>query len=199
MEKNSSTSNNVMFFGPSPGPGGPGGPMGPGPGGPGGPGGPMGPGPGPGGPGGGWFGRHGGPWGAGMGPRGPMMGSGMMGPGMWGMPGADRIPRMPMNPGGPMGIGPASAYGPYGPGPWGWGPGKGPGGHFGWGSLGHPRGWMHGWFGLFPLTKWYPGRYFRRPLPGTQNPETGEFADPIPREKSLFARFRDWFRFNFWL
>ncbi len=186
---------NVVFYGP-----GPGGPGGPGPGGPGGPGpgpggffgGPGGFGPGPGGPfgphgpSGGWFGRHGGPHGP-HGPHGPYGPHGPMGMGPYGPPPLSHGPNSVSN-GGP--------YGPYGAGPWGWGPGKGPGGHFGWGSLGHPRGWMHGWFGLYPLTKWYPGRYFRRPLPGTH--ETGEFVDPIPRKKSLFARFRDWFAYNFW-
>lgn len=169
---------NVMFYGPGPGGPGPGGP-GPG-GGPGGFfGGPGGFGPGPGGPfgphgphghGGGWFGRHGGPYG----PHGPM-GMGPYGPG----------------PHGPMGMDP---HGPYGPGPWGFGFGRGPGGCFGWGRFGHPRGWLGGWMGIYPARLWYPGYYYRRPV----GPSATSKESVKPPRKSLFARFRDWFAYNFW-
>ena len=193
---------NVMFYGPGPGGPGPGGP-GPG-GGPGGFfGGPGGFGPGPGGPfgphgphghGGGWFGRHGGPYGP-RGPHGPYgpMGMGPYGPGPMGMGPYGPGPMGPI-PHGPMGVSNGGPYGPYGPGPWGFGFGRGPGGCFGWGSLGHPRGWFGGWLGIFPARLWYPGHYIRRPVGPSATSK--EFVNP-PR-KSLFARFRDWFAYNFW-
>ena len=165
----------------------------------------MGPG-GPGmmGPGGGWFGRHG----YGMGFRGPgMMGPGMMGPGMMG-PGM--MGPVTMNPGSinpahrvSSGLNATGPCGPWGIGPWRFGPGRGPGGCFGWGRIGHPRGWFGGWFGLYKASNWYPGFYHPRALPyyGTGNKaatSSNEFADPIPRKKGLIARFRDWYAYNFW-